>query len=91
MPIQSFKNPIILSVFNLYYSNMQNGKIKKVILLLLQLVMGKLTCPIYTRDRFLDGFPNFYFTIASTCSLVTKFSTENAVIWFPRSLSDAPT
>ena len=33
----------------------------------------------------------FYFTIASTCSLVTKFSIENAVIWFPRSLSDAPT
>ena len=32
-----------------------------------------------------------HFTIASTCSLVTKFSTENAVIWFPRSLNDAPT
>ena len=58
MPIQSFKNPIILSVFNLYYCNMPNSKIKKVILLLLQLVMGKLTCPIYTRDRFLDGFLN---------------------------------
>ena len=79
MPIQSFKNPIILSVFNLYYCNMPNSKIKKVILLLLQLVALE-ECVTFIAAHYLFEIK----PLSVSLSFVLSFFGLIALNWYTK-------
>lgn len=79
MPIQSFKNPIILSVFNLYYCNMPNSKIKKVILLLLQLIALEECVTFIAAHYFFEIKP-----LSVSLSFVLSFLGLAALNWYTK-------